>query len=282
MTAGLVGQSGEACEDVGNEQVRLDSGAEHKRVVGVTLGGLQLTRRDRDAGADRQRRRRVSAGCRREGLVGAAAGDGEIPVCQRGLGTPDAPHRRLLTNDDSHVLAGGLARLVRGRSIPGGQGGVSQDRVPECREPSAKLRGGLEVSPQPPLAPRPPHPGMRVRCSGLPRLITPPDLIVSRLGLGRHLAELCDGSGQIATNACADPRLKRHRRELNLSPIASARSRPSSAAARTASGSPAVAAPFACKARIWLSLHRSPIARARPIASAKYGPGHLGVVAWRR
>ena len=194
MTAGLVGQSGEACEDVGNEQVRLDSGAEHKRVVGVTLGGLQLTRRDRDAGADRQRRRRVSAGCRREGLVGAAAGDGEIPVCQRGLGTPDAPHRRLLTNDDSHVLVGGLARLVRGRSVPGGQGGVSQDRVPECREPSAKLRGALKCR----LSRRSRRGRLTLACECnalASEADHAPDLVMRRVGLGGHLAELCDGSG---------------------------------------------------------------------------------------
>src|SRR5262249_40972200 len=32
-----------------------------------------------------------------------------------------------------------------------------------------------------------------------PEAAHPPDLIVRRLGLGRHLAQLCDSSGQIAT-----------------------------------------------------------------------------------
>ena len=63
----------------------------------------------------------------------------------------------------------------------------------------------------------------------------------------------------------------RHCRDSKRSPMASARSRPSSAAARTAIGSPAMTAPSACQARIWLSRHRSSTARARPIASAKYG-----------
>ena len=35
-------------------------------------------------------------------------------------------------------------------------------------------------------------------------------------------------------------------------------------------------APNACQTRIWLSLHPSPIERARPIASAKYGRATSG------
>ena len=58
--------------------------------------------------------------------------------------------------------------------------------------------------------------------------------------------------------------------------MASARSRPSSAAARIAIGSPTTTDPNACQTRIWLSLHRSPIERARPIASAKYGRAASG------
>ena len=138
--------------------------------------------------------RRVPAGCRREGLVGAAAGDGEIPVCQRGLGTPDAPHRRLRTNDDSHVLVGGLARVLRGRSVPGGQGGVSQDRVPECREPSAKLRGALKCR----LSRRSRRGRLTLACECnalASEADHAPDLVMRRVGLGGHLAELCDGSG---------------------------------------------------------------------------------------
>ena len=38
VTAGLAGQSGEALEDVGNEQVCLDFGGQRERVVGVALG----------------------------------------------------------------------------------------------------------------------------------------------------------------------------------------------------------------------------------------------------
>jgi hypothetical protein len=44
-----------------------------------------LALRNRYASADRQRHRRVPAGCGRDGLVGLATGCSEIPVYQRGL-----------------------------------------------------------------------------------------------------------------------------------------------------------------------------------------------------
>ena len=43
VTAGLAGQSGEAFEDVGDAQVRLDVGGTRQRVMGVALGLLRLT-----------------------------------------------------------------------------------------------------------------------------------------------------------------------------------------------------------------------------------------------
>ena len=55
VTAGLAGQSGEAFEDVGDEQVRLDFGGTRERVVGVALSLLRLTLCDRHAGARGQR-----------------------------------------------------------------------------------------------------------------------------------------------------------------------------------------------------------------------------------
>ena len=42
------------------------------------------------------------------------------------------------------MLSGGLARLVRRRDIPGGQGRESHRCVPDCREPPAKLRAALK------------------------------------------------------------------------------------------------------------------------------------------
>jgi hypothetical protein len=54
VTVVLAGQSGEAFEDVRDEQVRLDFGGTRERVLGVALGLLRLTRRDRHAGAGRQ------------------------------------------------------------------------------------------------------------------------------------------------------------------------------------------------------------------------------------
>ena len=194
VTAGVAGQSGEAFEDVGDEQVRLDFGGARQRVVGVALGLLRLTRRDRHPGADRERQRQLPAGCSRDGLVGPAAGGGEIPVCQRGLGIPDALQCRRATTHDNHVLAGGLARLVRRRAIPGGQGRESQHYVPEYRAPSAKLRAALKGR----LGRRSGRGRLTLVCEChalTPRLVTLHDLVVSRLGLGGHLAELCDGSG---------------------------------------------------------------------------------------
>ena len=47
VTAGLAGQSGEAFEDVGDEQVRLDFGGTRERVVELTPAWVSVT-----AGAD--------------------------------------------------------------------------------------------------------------------------------------------------------------------------------------------------------------------------------------
>ena len=82
-----------------------------------------------------------------------------------------------------------------------------------------------------------------------------PEHVVSRVGLGDHLTELRGGSGQIAPHQLCHTETPATDRESNRSPIASARSRPSSAAARAAIGSPAMTAPNACQPRIWLSLH---------------------------
>ena len=108
---------------------------------------------------------------------------------------------RRATTHDSHVLSGGLARLVRRRDIPGGQGRESQRHVPERRD-SRQAPPRPQGSPRPLLGPRPPHPGMPVQAL-TPEAGHPQDLVVSRLGLGGHLAELCDGSGQIALHRCA-------------------------------------------------------------------------------
>ena len=74
----------------GIEQVRLDFGGTRERVLGVALGLLRLTRRDRHAGARCQRPHQPPAGRGRDRLVGPATRGSEIPVCQRGLGIPDA------------------------------------------------------------------------------------------------------------------------------------------------------------------------------------------------
>ena len=43
VAAGVAGQSGEAFQDVGDEQVRLDLGGTRERVMGVALGLVWLT-----------------------------------------------------------------------------------------------------------------------------------------------------------------------------------------------------------------------------------------------
>ena len=96
---------------------------------------------------------------------------------------------------------------------------------------------------------------------------------MSRLGLGGHSRELCDGSGQIALVTCAIPRHKRHWREVR--PVADRVGEVASffgGRARRDRVTRDDRRRCACKARIWLSLHRSSNARARPIASAKYCP----------
>ena len=216
--------------------------AHRERVVGVAFGLLRLTLRDRHAGARGQRPHQPPAGRRRDGVVGPAAGRDQIPARQRGLRTAGAQHRRRRRRHDTHVLPGRLARVLRRRSIAGGQGRVRQRQVGDARGEPAKLGGGLEaasaaaraapVSPwyasAVPWPARLMHPRRSRR--ELPRPRRPPRRIVRRLRPDRP--------GYI----CATPRHKRHWRESNRSPIASARSRPSSAAARAAIGSPATIA----------------------------------------
>ncbi len=169
------------------------SAARVKRIVGVTLGLLWLTVRQQNASAPCQRPRQVTALRRRHGVVGPAAGGSEIPACQRGLGTPVAPHRAHLTYDID-VLPRGLNRLLRPRAIPGGQGRKSHQVVSHSHEHLAKLRAGLKRrlrrrSGRCRLA------LVREYNAPAPEAAHPPHLIVSRLALDRHLAQLFDTSG---------------------------------------------------------------------------------------
>ncbi len=126
VTVVLAGQSGEAFEDVGNEQVCLEFGGARQRVVGVALGLFRLTRRDRHAGARpsaptpstsrswSRRPRRPSGGRRRDPGLPAR------PRHSRCAAVPPSPPLTTV------MSVGGLARLVRRRAIPGGQGRESQ------------------------------------------------------------------------------------------------------------------------------------------------------------
>ena len=105
------------------------------------------------------------------------------------------------------MLVGGLARLVRRCTIPGGQGRDSHHCVPECREPPAKLRAALKCR----LGRRAGRGRLTpvCQCQALTDEAGTLEIsIVSRLGLGRHLAELCDGSGQIAAHHLRRPEIK--------------------------------------------------------------------------
>ena len=91
VTAGIAGQSAEAFQDVGDEQVRLGFGGTGERVMGVTLGLLWLTLCGRHPGARRQRVRQERAGRCRHGVFGPAAGRDQMPARQRGMGFAHAP-----------------------------------------------------------------------------------------------------------------------------------------------------------------------------------------------
>ena len=111
--------------------------------MGVAFGWFRLTRRDRHPSAVQQCGHLVVALgslCRRDGLVGEAAGDGKIPVCERGLDTPDVQRGPRNTQDHTLGLPGRLTHLVRRCKIPGGQRRHSQRYAPGYPEHPAKLR----------------------------------------------------------------------------------------------------------------------------------------------
>ena len=144
VTAGLAGQSGEAFQDVGDEQVRLEFGGTRERVVGVALGLFWLTLRDRHPGARRQRVRQERAGRCRHGVVGPAAGRDQIPARQRGL--------RALRRAAPPPSAGRTLRCCRPASVascavaasPAARAAIRQRPVGDARVKPAKLGGGLD------------------------------------------------------------------------------------------------------------------------------------------
>ena len=145
VTAGVAGQSGEAFEDVGNAQVRLDFGGDARARRG---------RRARPAPAHpaRSPRGRASSaptsGTSRS--LSTTASSAQRRAATRSPPPARPGHSRRAAMPPCHALTtlmslpGRLARLVRRRDIAGGQGRDSQRRVGRARVPSAKLRGGLE------------------------------------------------------------------------------------------------------------------------------------------
>ena len=135
--------SGEAFQDVGDGQVRLDFGGTRERVVGVALSLVWLTLCDRHAGARRQRVRQERARHCRYGVVGPAAGRDQIPARKRGLRTEDSLQPRRLGHG-THEWPARLGRVLRRRSIAGGQGRYSQHVVGGDRFKPAQLGSGLD------------------------------------------------------------------------------------------------------------------------------------------
>ena len=106
-----------------------------------------------------------------------------------------ALHRRRL-GQGTHVWPGRLGRVLRRRSIAGGQGRDSQRAVGGARFKPAKLGSGLDGR----VGGGPGRRGVtlvRQRDAPAHEAIHPPDLIVSCLGLVGHRGELCYRSGQI-------------------------------------------------------------------------------------
>jgi hypothetical protein len=193
VTTGITGQSAEALQDVGNDQVRLDFGGTRERVVGVAFGLIRLSLRDRHAGARDQRPHQEPAGRHRDGVIGPAASRGEIPAGQCGLRTERALHRRG-RGQDTVVPPGRLGRVQRRRNISGCQGREDRCWVGGAREEPAQLGRGRKgrVGRGPGRA----RISLPRECDALAREgICFKDPIVGGLCLGNQRAELCGGSG---------------------------------------------------------------------------------------
>ena len=197
VTAGVAGQSGEALEDVGNAPGAPRCRRRARARRGRRARPAPAHPRDRHPGARRQRQHPPPARCRRDGLVGPAAGGGEIPVCQRGLA-----HSRCAALPPRHQSRhSGAARTASRASCAAAPS-------PAARAANANAVCPITANLPPSSAPPSRAASAAARAAAtspwrasarlwLPRLITLEDLVVSRLGLGRHLGELCGGSGQI-------------------------------------------------------------------------------------
>ncbi len=182
-----------------------------------------------------RRRRRPSGGPRARSPPASAASRIEVALqCRRRHRGRTLKCWRGLGRASCAVAASPAARAAMQPTL--------RSRCPrKLRQARRRPRGPRRRRP----GPQPCHPGTRVRRPGtrgcppcrsrreLPRPRRPPRRIVRRLRPD-HPELPVPLRGPSGT-----------RRELNRSPIASARSRPSSAAARTASGSPATMAPAA-------------------------------------
>ena len=243
-----------------------------ERVVGVAFGLLRLTLRDRHPGARGQRHHQEPAGRCRDGVVGPAAGRDQIPARQRGLRIDRRACRRRHRGQDTR----GAARPPRSRpaplaASPAARAAIANADVGRCPRRARRARRRPRWPRRRRPGPHPSHPGTPARWPWPARLSRLIDPIVSGLGLGGQLGELCDGSGQIALQ-----HLCHSEAQAALARVEPVTDRVGEVAsffggrARRDRVTRRERRDCACQARIWLSLHRSSNARARSIASAKY------------
>lgn len=145
MVAGITGHTGKALQDVGNVQVRPSACRAGERVMDVASGLSWLTLRDRHPSARCERDDQVPARRWLHSVVCPASSRGEITARQDDLGVVGAVHRRR-PRQDTQVLPGRLARIMRRCDMPGGQGGLYQPRVGISFVELAKLGGGCCLS----------------------------------------------------------------------------------------------------------------------------------------
>ena len=194
VTAGIARQTREAFEDDGNGQVSPNVGGARECVMGVACAFFRLPLRDCQPGACQQRCRSVITGRVRNRLVGPTAGRDQISARYRVHRFEGSLHRRVLGHG-THIRPG-LDRVPQRRNIPIGLCRKSQCRVAQGGSNPTQLGGALDG-----------------RGGGGPgrRRVTLArqhdaaareanhlnETIVSGLGLGDQLAELCGGTDQI-------------------------------------------------------------------------------------
>jgi hypothetical protein len=157
----------------------------------------------------------VPARRRCDGVIGQAAGRDEITARQCCLGLEGATARRC-RRLEIQVLPGRLACVLRRCNIAGGQGRERHRRVAKPPEVLTKLAVGLELR----IGRGASRTHLTLVCEGkaqAPQAVHLDEGIVSRLRVGYHRTELCDGSGQIAFHQLCPP--EAHATRTRVGPV---------------------------------------------------------------